>query len=85
MAYSQEQWKRAKALYELGYSLRDIEKDCGISNGQINKVSKREGWKKEASKTSLKADIVEFDKKKELLISKRVLKKLKYYMEFHLK
>ena len=30
MAYSPEQWDRAKALFELGYSLGDIVKNSGI-------------------------------------------------------
>lgn len=80
MAYSPEQWDRAKALFELGYSLGDIVKDSGISKGQISKKSKQEEWKKETSKTTLKSDIVEFDKKKETLdkeketITKRLAK-----------
>ena len=80
MAYTSEQWKRAKALFELGYSLGDIVKDSGISKGQISKKSKQEEWKKETSKTTLKSDIVEFDKKKETLdkeketITKRLAK-----------
>lgn len=67
MAYSKEQWERAKALFILGYSLGDIADDTGISKGQISKKSKKENWEKETDKTTLKADIVEFDKKKETL------------------
>lgn len=67
MAYSQEQWDRAEALFKLGYSLGDIEKDTGISKGQISKKSKKENWKKETHQVNLKADIVEFDEKKETL------------------
>lgn len=67
MAYSAEQWERAKALYVLGYSLRDIEKDCGISNGQINKKAKAQDWKKEADKTSIIPNIREHEEKKEAL------------------
>lgn len=67
MAYSKEQWEKAKALFILGYSLNDISDDTGISKGQISKKSKKEEWEKETSKITLKSDIVEFDKKKETL------------------
>ena len=71
MAYSQTQWDRAKFLFELGYSLRDIEEDCGISNGQISKKAKKEQWKKEADKQAIKSDIMALDKKKEALDSEK--------------
>ena len=67
MAYSKEQWDRAKFLYELGGSLRDVEKETGISNGSISKKATKEGWKKEADKQALKSDIMDIDKKKEAL------------------
>ena len=67
MAFSKDQWARAEALYKLGYSLGDIEKDCGISKGQISKKSKAKDWKKETQQAELKSDIVGFDKKKETL------------------
>lgn len=71
MAYSKEQWARAKFLFELGWTLREIENDCGISNGQIAKRSNREGWEKEAGKQALKSEIVEFEKKSAELGSKK--------------
>jgi len=67
MAYSQAQWNRAKFLFELGYSLRDIEEDCSISMGQIGKRSRKEEWKKDTEKQAIKSEIVEFDKKKDTL------------------
>lgn len=67
MAYSLEQWKRAKFLFELGYSLRDIEEDCSISSGQIGKRSRKEEWKKDTVKQSIKSDIEALDKKKDTL------------------
>lgn len=77
MAYSKEQWARAKFLFELGWKLRDIESDSGISNGQISKKATKEGWKKEADKQAIKAEIVEFErdneakrKQKEALVNK---------------
>lgn len=67
MAYSKEQWARAKFLYELGSSLREIEADCGVSKAQIGKRANKENWKKETEKQALKSDIVEFEKKNETL------------------
>lgn len=67
MAYKPEQWARARALFELGRSLGEIEADCGITKGQLSKRSRRDGWEKETGKTSLKSDIVEFERKKETL------------------
>jgi len=67
MAYSQAQWSRAKFLFELGYSLRDIEQDCSISMGQIGKRSRKEEWKKDTEKQAIKSNIMELDKKKDTL------------------
>lgn len=67
MAYSPEQWDRAKFLFELGRSVREIEKDTGISNGQITKKANKEKWQKEAQKKQLKIDILGFEEKKEAL------------------
>lgn len=67
MAYSPEQWDRAKFLFELGRSVREIEKDTGISNGQITKKANKEKWQKEAQKKQLKSDILGFEEKKEAL------------------
>lgn len=67
VAYSKELWDKAKILYELGHSEREIEKITGISNGQINKKANAKNWKKEAQKKQLKSDIVGFEKKKEAL------------------
>ena len=86
MAYSQEQWNRAEALFGLGFSLGDIEEDTGISKGQLSKKSKAKGWKKETEKTSLKSDIVEFDKKKETLDNEKetITKRLSKLSEFEI-
>lgn len=67
MAYSTEQWNRAKFLFELGYSLRAIEEDCGISSGQIGKRSRADEWKKDTTKQSIKSDIVALDNKNDTL------------------
>ena len=67
MAYSPEQWRRAKFLFELGHSLREIEADCKISSGQIGKMSRKEQWKKDTNKQQIKSDIMALDKKKDTL------------------
>ena len=38
------QWAQAKALYEAGESLRDIENETKINNGNISRRAKKEGW-----------------------------------------
>jgi hypothetical protein len=67
VAYSIEQWDRAKFLFELGMSLRQIEADCKIAHGQIGKRARAEQWQKDTNKQALKADIIELDKKKDTL------------------
>jgi hypothetical protein len=71
MAYSKEQWARAKFLFGLGTALSEIEKDCGISKGQISKRSTREGWEKETEAKKLKSEILEFEAEKETLEKKK--------------
>lgn len=70
MAFSQTQWDKAKILYELGKSLREIERDTGISNGQIAKKAKKDGWEHKKKK-QLKADIIEYESEKEALEAKK--------------
>lgn len=86
MAYSSEQWERTKALFMLGYSLGDIEKDTGISKAQISKKSKKEQWEKETDKISIKSDIVEFDRKKETLDKEKetITKRLSKLSDFEI-
>jgi hypothetical protein len=67
MAYSPEQWERAKILFELEIPLSEIEEKTGISKGQISKKSNKEKWGKETKRKRIKADIVAFEKKKETL------------------
>jgi hypothetical protein len=66
MAYSEEQWKEAKFLYEIECKGPTFIQDAtGISKAQISKTAKKEGWEKETPKTRLKSNIVEFEKKEE--------------------
>lgn len=45
MAYSKEQWDRARAYYESGqYSLAGIQEKTGISRSKISEKAKREQW-----------------------------------------
>lgn len=67
MAYSAEQWERAKILFELEIPLSEIEEKTGISKGQISKKSNKEKWGKETKRKRIKTDIVAFEKKKETL------------------
>ena len=67
MAYSQEQWKEAKFLWQLDKPLSYIVEKTGISKGQISKKSKAEDWKKETKGNELKPLIKGYDKEKETL------------------
>lgn len=67
MAYSPEQWERAKILFELEMPLSEIEEDTGISKSQISKKSNKEKWGKETKRKQIKTAIVAFEKKKETL------------------
>lgn len=71
MAYSADQWARAKFLFELGYSLRAIEDDCGISMGQVGKRSRKDGWKKDTDKQAIKSDVMDVSKKMDTLESEK--------------
>ncbi len=44
MAYSQEQWDRAKGYYEAGISLSQIKDKTGIARNTISQRAKREQW-----------------------------------------
>jgi len=56
MAYSPEQWERAKILFESGqYSLSQIENKCGIGKSAISKMSKNQQWKNGANADYIEA------------------------------
>ena len=47
MAYSEEQWDRAKAYFESGqYSLSQISDKVGISKSKISEKAKKEQWER---------------------------------------
>lgn len=72
MAYSKAQWDRAKFLFELGYSLREIEEDCDISHVQISRKAKQNGWEKVTEKQSIKADVIAIEKENVTIQAKKV-------------
>ena len=39
-------WEKAKALFEAGKSLSDINKDTGIDRATVSKRAKKDGWEK---------------------------------------
>ena len=69
MAISQELWDKAKALFEQGLSLNQIELETEINRSTISKKAKNENWAK-AKIQQLKADIKAIDKEKSTLDSK---------------
>ena len=69
MAISQELWDKAKALFEQGLSLNQIELETEINRSTISKKAKIENWAK-AKNQQLKADIKAIDKEKSTLDAK---------------
>ena len=61
MAISQELWLKAKALFEQGLSLNEIELETEINRSTISKKAKSERWQK-AKHQQLKSDIIAIDK-----------------------
>lgn len=69
MAISQEIWNKAKALFEQGLSLSEIELETEIKRSSISKKAKAENWNKSVNQ-QLKADIKAIDKEKSTLDAK---------------
>lgn len=66
MAYTKEQWLKAKGFFEAGKSLSYILQETGISKASLSNTSKKENWEKgktEQKIEHLKAQIVDIDKK----------------------
>lgn len=73
MAYSKQQWTKAKGYFEAGKPLSYIEQETGISKASISTKSKKDNWEKgktEQKTEQLKADIVELHQKNEQNIKK---------------
>lgn len=66
MAISQELWLKAKALFEQGLSLNEIELETEINRSTISKKAKSERWQK-AKHQQLKSDIIAIDNEKSTL------------------
>jgi len=69
MAISQEKWDKAKALFEQGLSLSQIELETQINKTSISKKAKQEDWQKSKNQ-QLKHEIIEIDKEKSTLDTK---------------
>lgn len=66
MAYSQEQWLKAKGFFEAGKSLSYIAQETGISKASLSVISKKENWEKgktEQITERLKTEIIDIDSK----------------------
>lgn len=63
MAYSPEQWERAKAYYTAGLSLREIEAKTGINNSSIQKKAKSQQWKHGENSDYIEAKVIIAEKK----------------------
>lgn len=69
MAISQDKWDKARALFEQGLSLSQIELETQINKTSISKKAKQEEWKKSKNQ-QLKHEIIEIDKEKSTLDAK---------------
>lgn len=69
MAIDKEIWNKARALFEQGLSLSQIELETNINKTSISKQAKKENWEK-AKIQQLKADIKAIDKEKSTLDAK---------------
>ena len=69
MAIDKEIWNKARALFEQGLSLSQIELETNINKTSISKQAKKENWEK-AKIQQLKADIKAIDKEKSTLDTK---------------
>lgn len=69
MAISQDKWDKAKALFEQGLSLSQIELETQINKTSISKKAKQEEWQKSKNQ-QLKHEIIEIDKEKSTLDAK---------------
>lgn len=58
MAYSPEQWERARAYYEAGvHSLSEIQKQLGISKSKISERAKKEQWERGGNYAYIEAKV----------------------------
>lgn len=70
MAYSQEQWLKAKGFFEAGLSLQDIADKVGFkSRDTVQKRAKKENWQKDKILQD-KTDIIELEKENSTISAK---------------
>lgn len=70
MAYTIEEWKKAKVLRESGKSLSEVELATGINKSSIQRKEKKEKW--ELNKTQqLKSDIIEVEKENAKILQRK--------------
>ena len=70
MAYSKEQWEKAKDYFELGKSLTYIEDTLGINKAGISRRAKKEEWIK-GKNQQLKSDIKAYELEKSTIEEKK--------------
>lgn len=76
MAYTNEQWLKAKGFFEAGYSLQQIEDETGITRSSISKRAKKESWIKfeiqqiKSDIVDLESEIQQVEEKKSILVEK---------------
>ena len=64
MAYSPEQWERAKAYYEAGtHSLSEIQEIIGISKSKLSEKAKKEQWERGRNSDYIEAKVLIAQKK----------------------
>ena len=67
MAKIKPDWIKAKALFEVGKSLRDIAKESFIDHSRIGKIAKKEGWERLPGIPQLVTDAVSVEMRKATL------------------
>ena len=67
MAYSEDQWDKARAYYEAGtHSLADISNEVGIEKSSISKKAKIQQWKSATNSDYIEAKVIIAEKKSTL-------------------
>ena len=70
MAYTKEEWQKAKVLRESGKSLSEVELLTGINKSSIQRKEKKENW--QLNKTQqLKSDIIEVEKENAKILQRK--------------
>jgi len=73
VAYSDEQWQRARGYYEAGLSLSKIKDKTGIARNTISKRAKKEQWEHGANSDYVEAREIISEKKGTILEQKGTL------------